>query len=155
MADKNAALSKEEEQELSQLYASSLNLASSKSKDLLKKPAQAHLLADIIRSHGLGSQEAGPSSAGGKFDGKVGTLLVTAVTSPLKLDDEKRKYVVTRVLDGSLKSTDQVNAASKFLESKDLPVDQAEFDEESGVGECYGPGKRLKRMRFKTKKHVL
>ncbi len=139
MAAKGTTLSKEEEGQLSELFAQSLNLTGAKAKDVLKKPAQAQLLAQLIRDNRIDTPEAS-AAALGKLDAKAATLIVAAVTSPGKLQDDKRGYIVSRVLDGSLKSTDQVNAACKYLETKELPVDQADFDKECGVGEYHVNG---------------
>ncbi|KDN48497.1 putative glutamine-tRNA ligase [Tilletiaria anomala UBC 951] len=128
MASKAVPLPKEEADELAQLFADRLSFTGAKAKDLLKKPPQAKLLAKLVAGFEIGSSEAK------KIDSKAATLVVTAATNPTAIEYEKREYIVKRILDGSLKSNDQVNAACKFLEGNNLSVEDSVFDHECGVG---------------------
>ncbi|KAK0549615.1 Glutaminyl-tRNA synthetase [Tilletia horrida] len=109
------------------LFSSSLNLTGPKALDLVKQPKQSAALADTIKALQLSS-----------VDAKRGALIVTAVTSSggAGITEEKRRYVVQRVLDESLKTTDQVTTALKYLEKSGTaePKDKTDFDQACGVG---------------------
>ncbi|KAK0521392.1 Glutaminyl-tRNA synthetase [Tilletia horrida] len=123
---------------LLELFASSLALTGSKALDIVSQPKQATALSDTVRA--LNLNERSPA-----LDAKTGSLVVSAVTYPggsgSALTEEKRRYVVQRVLDGALKSTDQVTTALKYLEKEQgsEPADKADFDAACGVGVVITP----------------
>ncbi|KAE8219666.1 hypothetical protein CF319_g6681 [Tilletia indica] len=120
------------------LFASSLSLTGPKAIDIVRQPKQATALEEAIKTHNLNTLST-------PLDAKTGALVVSAVTSSggSGLNEEKRKYVVQRVLDGSLRTTDQVTAALKYLDNKSESVpssaDQAGFDAACGVGVTITP----------------
>lgn len=103
----------------------SIGLTQSKAAEAAKSPKSAAYLRDIIKQYSLSEK---------KPDEKQAVLLATLAVQGSKLGDSERSYAVDAILDGRLKSTDQVSAASKYLEIHPTPVDQAEFDKECGVG---------------------
>lgn len=103
----------------------SIGLTQAKAAEAAKSPKSAGILTELIEKHdlvnkGLEEKQAGLVAALAVQGGKVG--------------EAERGYVLGAVLDGRLKSVDQVNAATKYLESHPLPVDTKAFDEHCGVG---------------------
>jgi len=112
------------------LFASSLSLTGPKALDIVKQPKQATALAGTIKALNLSA-----------LDAKRGALVVSAVTAASG-SEGKRRYVVARVLDGSLRTNDQVTTALKYLEKVEGdggPTDQADFDAACGVGVTITP----------------
>ncbi|KAI0082442.1 glutamine-tRNA ligase [Panus rudis PR-1116 ss-1] len=103
----------------------SIGLTQSKAAEAAKSPKSATTLKDIIDRYGL---------VGRNLEEKQAVLLAALAVQSSKLAEAERGYAVSAILDGRLKSTDQVSAAVKYLESHTLPIDQAEFDNECGVG---------------------
>ncbi|EPQ59008.1 glutaminyl-tRNA synthetase [Gloeophyllum trabeum ATCC 11539] len=107
-----------------------IGLAQSKAAEAAKSPKSAAVLKELIQRHDL---------PGKNLDEKQGTLMAALATQGGRLGEGERSYVLNAILDGRLKSTDQVNAAVKHLDSHPLPVDQKEFDRECGVGYSITP----------------
>ncbi|TCD70441.1 hypothetical protein EIP91_003522 [Steccherinum ochraceum] len=103
----------------------SLGLTQAKAAEAAKNPKNAATLKDIIDKHAL---------IGKNVEEKQAVLLATLAVSGSKLAEAERAYAVDAILDGRLKSTDQVTAASKYLEANALPIDHADFDKQCGVG---------------------
>ncbi|GJE84275.1 glutaminyl-tRNA synthetase [Phanerochaete sordida] len=110
--------------ELVELFKS-IGLTQSKAAEAAKSPKSATTLKDIINTKQL---------AGKNLDEKTAVLLAALAVQGNKLGADERGYAVDAILDGRLKSTDQVAAATKYLESHPVPVDQADFDKQCGVG---------------------
>lgn len=134
-----------------------ISLTGQKAIDTIRNPNLCSSLENVIEKEGLSTKG---------LDAKGGTLVVSAVTLGINLPEEKRSYVVRRILDGSLKTTDQVSgacswmrmmssigpllisisllsasprtAACKYIEPLSGEVDQSEFDRECGVGKWHG-----------------
>lgn len=128
--------------ELIELFKS-IGLTQSKAAEAAKSPKSAVTLKDIIEKKQL---------AGKNLDEKTSVLLAALAVQGSKLEDAERGYAVDAILDGRLKSTDQVagmcvtmsqrpllttinTAAVKYLEANLLPVDQVDFDKQCGVGQ--------------------
>ncbi|KAH8106027.1 glutaminyl-tRNA synthetase [Cristinia sonorae] len=103
----------------------SLGLTQAKAAEAAKNPKSAATLRDIIDKHGLADKN---------IEEKQAVLLANLAVAGAKLADPERTFVVDAILDGRLKSTDQVSAAAKYLEANTLPIDQADFDKQCGVG---------------------
>ncbi|KZT13044.1 glutaminyl-tRNA synthetase [Laetiporus sulphureus 93-53] len=103
----------------------SIGLTQSKAAEAAKSPRSAKALKEIIVTHGLVEKE---------LEDKQAVLLASLAVQGAKLDEGERGYAVKAVLDGRLRSTDQVSAATKYLESHPLPIDSSDFDRECGVG---------------------
>lgn len=108
----------------------SISFTGQKAKETLRNASRAEVLAKLIEERQLGDK---------KLDVKGGALVVAAASSPpADLAFESRSYVVERIIDGSLDSTDRVAVACKYM--ADVPdasqIDKAGFDAACGVGEC-------------------
>lgn len=129
--------------ELIELFKS-IGLTQSKAAEAAKNPKSASTLKEIIEKKSL---------AGKALDEKTSVLLAAAAVQGSKLDEDARGYVVDAILDGRLKTTDQVSgkrirsgtssisiclyavlAAAKYMETHPAPVDDADFDKQCGVG---------------------
>ena len=122
----------------------SIGLSHAKASEAAKSAKSAALLEGLIERHAL---------AGGRIDEKQAGLVAALAVQGAKIGEDERGYVVNAIIDGRLKSTDQVNGASqhvffryvrltsrhtaavKFLETHPLPVDDVQFDHECGVGQ--------------------
>lgn len=127
----------------------SIGLAQAKASEAAKSAKSAAVLQDLIERHAL---------VGGRIDEKQAGLVAALAVQGTKIGEDKRGYVVDAIIDGRLKSTDQVNgacsaslhgmvdieyvrlmsrhtAAVKFIDTQSLPVDDAQFDRECGVGQ--------------------
>ncbi|CAL1701118.1 unnamed protein product [Somion occarium] len=113
--------------ELIELFKS-IGLTQSKAAEAAKSPKSASTLKDIIQKHGLIEKN---------LEEKQAVLLATLAVQGAKLGDVERGYAVDAILDGRLKSTDQVSAAVKYLEAHPLPIDQSDFDKSCGVGKSF------------------
>lgn len=88
-----------ETKELIELFKS-LGLTQAKAAEAAKSPKSAAVLRDIIDKHGLTGKNVEEKQAG---------LLAALATSGSKLAEPERTYAVDAILDGRLKSTDQVS----------------------------------------------
>ncbi|TEB35799.1 glutaminyl-tRNA synthetase [Coprinellus micaceus] len=105
-----------------------MSLSDSKAAEAAKSPKSASILKELIESN---------SSISQGVEEKQASLIVALASSLSKagaVGTEERTYIVVKILDGSLKSVDQVAAAVKYTESHTAPLDDAEFDKECGVG---------------------
>ncbi|THH31316.1 hypothetical protein EUX98_g2879 [Antrodiella citrinella] len=110
--------------ELIELFKS-LGLTQAKAAEAAKNPKGAATLREIIDKHGL---------KGKNVEEKQAVLFAALAVSGSKLAVPERTYAVDAILDGRLKSTDQVTAAAKYLEANALPIDHVDFDKQCGVG---------------------
>lgn len=78
----------------------SIGLTQSKAAEAAKNPKSAATLKDIIERKGL---------TGKDLDEKTSVLLAAVSVQGSKLGDGERDYAVDAILDGHLKSTDQVS----------------------------------------------
>ncbi|RDX53657.1 glutaminyl-tRNA synthetase [Lentinus brumalis] len=102
-----------------------IGLTQSKAAEAAKSPKSATTLKGIIESHDLVNKN---------LDEKQAVLLATLAVQGSKLGDAERSYAVSAILDGRLKTTDQVAEAVKYLDAHPLPVDAADFNKSTGVG---------------------
>ncbi|KAI0722233.1 glutaminyl-tRNA synthetase [Cerioporus squamosus] len=102
-----------------------IGLTQSKAAEAAKSPKSATTLKGIIESHDLVNKN---------LDEKQAVLLAALAVQGSKLGDAERSYAVSAILDGRLKTTDQVAEAVKYLNAHPLPVDSADFDKSTGVG---------------------
>lgn len=130
----------------------SIGLSQSKAAEAAKSQKSAAVLRDLVETPEYGVN-------GRVLDEKQASLLAAfAKTKEVQdLGAEERKHAVSAILDGRLKTTDQVTgasslfsvwtaradvfdcslAAAKYLESHRAPVDSADFDKECGVGSSF------------------
>lgn len=85
--------------ELIELFKS-IGLTQAKAAEAAKNPKSATVLKDIIEKKQL---------VGQALDEKTSVLLAAAAVQSSKLGDDERGYAVDAILDGRLKSTDQVS----------------------------------------------
>ncbi|KAK7470461.1 Glutaminyl-tRNA synthetase [Stygiomarasmius scandens] len=119
-------MSKEEDALIS--LFKSIGLTQAKAAEATKSPKAATTLKDLIAKYSLTTRGLDEKQAG----------LIAALAGQLakssNVDSEKEEYVLNKILDGSLKSVDQVLVAVKYVDSHPSPIDNAEFDKECGVG---------------------
>ncbi|EJF62807.1 glutaminyl-tRNA synthetase [Dichomitus squalens LYAD-421 SS1] len=102
-----------------------IGLTQSKAAEAAKSAKSASTLKGIIESHDLVNKD---------LDEKQAVLLAALAVQGAKLGDGERSYAVAGILDGRLKTTDQVAEAAKYLDAHPLPVDAADFNKSTGVG---------------------
>ncbi|OJT10371.1 hypothetical protein TRAPUB_13130 [Trametes pubescens] len=102
-----------------------IGLTQAKAAEAAKNPKSAGTLRGIIESHDLVNKQ---------LDDKQAVLLAALVVPGSKLGEAERSYAVDAILDGRLKTTDQVSEAAKYLDAHPAPVNDAEFDQACGVG---------------------
>lgn len=74
------------------------------------------------------------------LDAKRGQLVVNAVTQCGNLSDDKKDFLVAKVVKGDLDNDDRVKTAIKSLAALgDKPVEEKAFDEACGVGVVVTP----------------
>lgn len=106
----------------------SISFTGQKANETLRNAKTSDALSSLITALDLGSKN---------LDSKQGILVTVAASSPpATLDLEKRKYIVERIVDGSLTTNERVSVACKYIANVDnvASVNKAEFDEACGVG---------------------
>lgn len=93
------------------------------SKSKMAAPARTLFQANQLESKGLNDKAALLALQIAKDAGKLGAT--------------EQNYAVAAVVEGRLKSSDQVGAALKFLASNLMPVDDSKFDQACGVGASF------------------
>ena len=81
----------------------SIGLTQAKASEAAKSAKSAALLQDLIERHGL---------TGGRIDERRAGLVAALAVQGAKIGEDERGYVVDAIVDGRLKSTDQVNGTS-------------------------------------------
>ena len=84
----------------------SIGLTQAKAAEAAKSAKSAALLQRLIEEHGL---------TGGRIDDKQAGLVAALAVQSAKIGEDERGYAVNAIVDGRLKSTDQVNGASRCL----------------------------------------
>jgi hypothetical protein len=110
---------------LSEQFAS-IGLIDPKAEETLRNAKKSEVLSTLIEKNEIAEK---------KLDT---TLVVAAASNPPKdLSIEQRSYVVERIADGSLNTTDRVSEACKYVHGVEDPakIDKAGFDAACGVGE--------------------
>ena len=79
-----------------------IGLTQSKAAEAAKSPKSASTLRNIIESHDLVDKQ---------LDEKQAVLLAALAVQGSKLGEAERSYAVNAILDGRLKTTDQVSGA--------------------------------------------
>jgi glutaminyl-tRNA synthetase len=126
----------------------SIGLPQSKAVEANKNPKSANVLKDLIEKYSLVAAGLNEKQA----------VLVTAfagnVSKAAAVGDDEKGFVVANILDRKLQSVDQVSgeysmtrwrlisdirilaivAATKYIESHKVPIDQSDFDKQCGVG---------------------
>src|SRR5712691_1985199 len=82
----------------------SIGLTQAKASEAAKSAKSAALLQDLIERHAL---------TGGRIDEKQAGLVAALAVQGAKIGEDERGYVVDAIVDGRLKSTDQVNGTSQ------------------------------------------
>ncbi|KAJ7240299.1 tRNA synthetases class I, catalytic domain-containing protein [Mycena haematopus] len=107
----------------------SIGLSEAKAVEAAKSHKIAAELKDIIEAYGLHTKE--------KLDDKQAGLIVALAGTLVKYDkiaEEGRAYVVGQIVNGHLKTVDQVTAAVKYVDDHPVPINDADFDKSCGVG---------------------
>ena len=91
--------------ELIELFKS-IGLTQSKAAEAAKSPKSAATLKDIIEKKQL---------SGKSLDEKTSVLLAALAVQGSKLGEDERGYAVDAILDGRLKSTDQVSGNCAYM----------------------------------------
>jgi glutaminyl-tRNA synthetase len=120
----------------------SIGLSETKSIEAVRNPKTAATLKEIVVANDLTANPLEDKQAG---------LIASLATQGSKLPEAERNYVARAVADGRLKTTDQLSgkpiidngvsahrlqfeAAIKYMESHPALPDDAEFNQECGVG---------------------
>jgi hypothetical protein len=82
----------------------SIGLSQAKASEAAKSAKSAALLQGLIERHTL---------TGGRIDEKQAGLVAALAVQGAKIGEDEQGYVVHAIIDGRLKSTDQVNGASQ------------------------------------------
>ncbi|KAJ3576183.1 hypothetical protein NP233_g605 [Leucocoprinus birnbaumii] len=106
----------------------SIGLTQAKALEAAKSPKPAAILKDIVEQHDLVSKKPGEKEAG------LLVGLASALNKAQNATNVERDYVLRRILNGDLKTIDQVNAAVKYMDANKSPVNDQEFDDACGVG---------------------
>ncbi|KAL9712895.1 Glutaminyl-tRNA synthetase [Leucoagaricus gongylophorus] len=109
-------------------FFESFGLTTAKALEAAKSPKPANILKELIEQINLGVKD---------FGQETGVLLVTLAIELSKspsCTNTEREYVLKRIVNGDLKTVDQVNAAVKFVDINRSPVNDKEFDGACGVG---------------------
>ncbi|TFK71794.1 glutamine-tRNA ligase [Pluteus cervinus] len=106
----------------------SIGLTQAKAVETAKSPKAAPILKTLIEEYDIAAKKLDDKQAGLIAAFSVSLSKSEGLTSP------EKEYVVTRIVDGKLRSIDQINAAIKFLEPHPTPIDDPEFDKSCGVG---------------------
>ncbi|KAL1739011.1 tRNA synthetases class I, catalytic domain-containing protein, partial [Schizophyllum fasciatum] len=112
------------------LLFEAIGLPHAKAVEAAKSAKAAAALKDIIDKHQLDKREPRLED---KQAGLIAALAGQVAKAP-NTTEEGRDFVVDRILEGKLKSTDQTVAAAKYVETHPPPIDGQEFDKECGVG---------------------
>ncbi|KIJ56598.1 hypothetical protein M422DRAFT_148933 [Sphaerobolus stellatus SS14] len=104
----------------------SISLNETKSLETVRNSKTTAALQELIDRNDLTSKN---------IEEKQANLILHLALQGSKLDPEKQDFVVAAIVDGRLKTNDQVTAAIKYLEDRTLPVDETEFCSECGVGQ--------------------
>ncbi|KAJ3533910.1 hypothetical protein NMY22_g7141 [Coprinellus aureogranulatus] len=118
-----------------------IGLSDSKAAEAAKSPKSAAILKELI--------ETNPSITQG-VEEKQANLIVSLSSSLLKAGSvgaEERAFIIKKILDGSLKTVDQIAAAVKYAESHRAPIEEAEFDKECGVGFSIEPAQIVEHVK--------
>jgi glutaminyl-tRNA synthetase len=97
----------------------SIGLTHAKASEAAKNAKSAALLQDLIERHAL---------TGGRIDEKQAGLVAALAVQGAKIGEDERGYVVNAIIDGRLKSTDQVNGASQHHRGSSFPIRQAHIE---------------------------
>lgn len=120
-----------------------IGFSQAKATETAKNSKNALALKDIIVKSDLSSR---------KVDDKTGSLVAGLASQSTKLGDPEKQYVTEAILDGRLKSSEQVSgelisfkkqyhhlnlivAAVKFVDANGVPEEASKFNDECGVGE--------------------
>jgi glutaminyl-tRNA synthetase len=93
----------------------SIGLTQAKASEAAKSAKSAALLQGLIERHAL---------AGGRIDEKQAGLVAALAVQGGKIGEDEQGYAVCAIIDGRLKSTDQVNGTSQRSHGSSFPVHQ-------------------------------
>lgn len=98
----------------------SIGLSQAKASEAAKSAKSAALLQGLIERYAL---------TGGRIDEKQAGLVAALAVQGVKVGEDERGYIVQAIIDGRLKSTDQVNGASQHSwSSRFLPIPLAHIE---------------------------
>ncbi|KAF4601983.1 hypothetical protein EYR40_005184 [Pleurotus pulmonarius] len=106
----------------------SIGLNQAKAAEAAKSPKAAAILKDIIEKHALATTSLDDKQA------SLFVALASAISKASDVGEQETSYIVARILDGKLKSVDQVSVAVKYVESHRVPINDVDFDAQCGVG---------------------
>jgi glutaminyl-tRNA synthetase len=88
----------------------SIGLPESKAAEATKNPKSASVLKDIIDGHGLAERQVGVQEK----QAVLLAALAVQVAKSVEIDNDKRDYIIRRILEDKLKSVDQVTGMGFF-----------------------------------------
>jgi glutaminyl-tRNA synthetase len=110
------------------LLFKSIGLSQAKAAEAAKNAKSANVLRNLIVSYDLTEAHLDEKQA------TVVTALAGQLAKTESVEPSEQAFAVKAILQGKLKSVDQVNAAVKYLEISKAPINELEFDTECGVG---------------------
>lgn len=116
----------------------SIGLSQAKAQEAAKSPKNAVALKKIIENHPVVSQNG--------LDEKQAGLIVTLAGTLVKssgVGHGETEFMISKIVDGKLKTVDQVLAAVKYTETHQVPIDEADFDKHCGIGFSITPTELL------------
>jgi glutaminyl-tRNA synthetase len=97
----------------------SIGLSQAKASEAAKSAKSAALLQGLIERHAL---------TGGRIDEKKAGLVAALAVQGAKIGEGEQGYVIYAIIDGRLKSTDQVNGGSQHPRSSRFPIRLAHIE---------------------------
>ena len=97
----------------------SIGLTRAKASEAAKNAKSAALFQDLIEQHALTE---------GRIDEKQAGLVAALAVQGAKIGEGERGYVVNAIIDGRLKSTDQVNGTFQHHRGSSFPIRQAHIE---------------------------
>jgi len=116
----------------------SIGLSQAKAQEAAKSPRNAAALKTIIENNPMVSQNP--------LDEKQAGLVVTlagALAKSSGVGHGEIQLMISKIVDGKLKTMDQISAAVKYTETHRLPIDEADFDKYCGIGFIIAPSELL------------
>ncbi|EKM80055.1 hypothetical protein AGABI1DRAFT_106338 [Agaricus bisporus var. burnettii JB137-S8] len=115
----------------------SIGLTQSKALEAAKSAKPAAILKEIIDENDIVAKGSDEKRAG------LLVALSNALSKSPGISKPGKDYVLDKILNGDLKSVDQVNAAVKYVDTNSIPIDDADFNKACGVGFSITPKELL------------
>ncbi|KAF8528937.1 glutaminyl-tRNA synthetase [Hysterangium stoloniferum] len=108
----------------------SINLSQTKAVETARNSKNTSSLKELIDRNDLIAKE---------LEEKQANSILQLAVQGTRIDLEQQDIIVTNIVNGKLKTSDQVTAAVKYLEEHPLPIDESHFNLDCGVGVVITP----------------